>query len=63
MSQIGFTFNGQKTIIQCDKNEKMKNICNRFSLKIGKEMNSLIFIYNGNSLDEDLKIQKKLIQI
>ena len=54
MSRIEFIFGGNKTLIQCEENEKIKDICNRFSTKIGKLSNDLLFVYNGNSLNHNL---------
>ena len=45
-----FIFDGNK-IIQYTKEEKIKNICERYSTKIQKDINSLIFIYGGNQLN------------
>ena len=54
MFQICFIYEGNKTYLQYNENVKMKEICNRFSSEIGKELNTLIFCYNGNNLNEDL---------
>lgn len=46
-----FILDGINIIIQCTKEEKMKNICQRYSTKIQKNINSLIFMYGGNKLN------------
>ena len=46
-----FNFEGREVIIQCSKNEKMKDICQRYANKINININSLIFLYGGNQLN------------
>ena len=53
MAEIEFTFEGNSIIIQCNKNQKMKDICNKLSTKININLNSLIFLYGGNILNFD----------
>ena len=48
MSQVKFIFNGENTIIQCNSNEKMKDICQKFKEKVNIDSNKNIFYsYNG----------------
>ena len=54
MAEIEFIFNSIKTTIQCNINEKMKNICKRLAMKINKDINEIYFIYDGNKLNENL---------
>ena len=54
MSKVTFIFDGTETIIQCQKDEKMKDICQRYVNKIEKNLNSLIFLYGGEQLNPDL---------
>ena len=37
MATVEFIFNSLKAIIQCEKNENMKNICNKFAIKSQKD--------------------------
>ena len=53
MAQVVFSFNGNDIIIQCNINEKMEEILKKFCIKVGKEINSLYFIYSGNYLNND----------
>ena len=53
MAEVEFTFEGNPIIIQCNKNQKMKDICNKLSTKINININSLIFLYGGNILNFD----------
>ena len=54
MATVEFIFNSLKAIIQCEKNENMKNICNKFAIKSQKDLKNLCFLYNCNTLSEDL---------
>ena len=51
MANAIFNFNGEKITIQCEKKEKMKDICNRFVSKMGIEIQSLYFLKDGNQLN------------
>jgi len=54
MATIYFELNGVKTTMQCQRNEKMKTICNKYAWKVGKNINNLFFVYNGDTLRGDL---------
>jgi hypothetical protein len=49
-----FNYKENKIIIQCNSDDKMINICRKFSIKIDADVNSKIYIYNGNLLNLDL---------
>ena len=51
MAEIIFIYEGNKINIQCDKNQKMNEICNNLSNKINMNLNSLIFIYEGSQIN------------
>ena len=59
MAEVYYIFEGQSIIIQSNKNQKMKDICKNLSTKINIDINSLIFLYEGNKLD----LEKKLNEI
>ena len=59
MAEIIFTYNTIPTIIPCNIDENMKEICQRFSNKVGIELSKVYFLYGGETLD----INKKLINI
>ena len=66
MSTVEFNFKGINTVIQCNKNEKMKDIFKKFSTKVGKDTGNLYFVYDADVLSEkfnDLtftQIEKKI---
>ena len=59
MAEIIFNYNGNLTIIQCNKEEKMKEIFNKFILKAQIDKNLITYIYSGNSnINEELKFEE-----
>jgi len=46
-----FQYKENKVIIQCKSEEKLRNICQRFISKIGSDINSKIFIYDGRVIN------------
>ena len=59
MSEVIFSYQGNKTSIQCDANEKMKDICIRFSNKLNIDINKILFMFNGDTL----KVEKKFMEL
>ena len=59
MSKVIFNFDGVDVEIQCIKEEKMKEICQRYVNKINKNINTLIFLYGGEQLDFDLSFNEQ----
>jgi len=57
MNQVEFKYNGLSSIIQCNENEKIKNICLLFFTKAKIDKNNIFFSYNGKEgkeFNEDL---------
>ena len=53
MAEIEFILDSLKTVIQCNINDKMKDICNRYAVKAEKDINKIYFVYNGKNLNND----------
>ena len=53
-----FEYNGNTTSIQCDLNDKMKEICQKFSSKIQVDLNNLFFLYNGSKINNQLTFKQ-----
>jgi len=49
-----FVYNGNKTIIQCNPDEQMKNICEKFAEKVSIDINSIYFLYSSRKVNYDL---------
>ena len=58
MSEVIFSYQGNKTSIQCDANEKMKDICIRFSNKLNIDINKIFFLFDGDKLNGELKFME-----
>ena len=54
MAEVIFIYKGNKTTIQCLKEEKIKNICNKYISKIEKNISLLLFLYGGNQINFEL---------
>jgi len=52
MSQVEFKYNGLSLVIQCNENEKLKNICQHFCKKAQIDKNEIFFSYNGKAGSE-----------
>ena len=63
MIQVEFIFNQFNIIIQCNKDEKMKEIFNKFILKAEANINNLYFLYNGNKINEELTFAQIISEI
>ena len=51
MAQIDFSFNGKLTTIQCNINDKFKDIINNYATKTGNDINLLYFLYSGQKIE------------
>ena len=55
MAEIIFIYDGQNITVQCNINQKMKDICINLSNKINADINSLTFLYGGGILNLEKK--------
>jgi len=55
---VEFIFNTMKCIIQCNLDDTIKKIIDKFCLKVNEHPNTLGFIYNGNKVDMNLKLKE-----
>ena len=60
MAEAIFTYEGHEIKIQCKLNEKMKEICDKFVNKIGKDINSIIFLYNSEIINNELTFSQQV---
>lgn len=54
MSKVEFNFKSTKTIIQCNPSDTMKDIIQKFLIKVQCKMDDLDFLYNGYTINESL---------
>ena len=60
MPKIRFNFKGMETIMQCNNEEKMEEICKRYAQIINLDIDNLIFIYSGNIINIELKYKEQI---
>ena len=58
MSQVIFTYEGNTTSIQCDENDKVRDICLKFCTKVNEDLDCLYFLYGGEKLKEELTFKE-----
>ena len=58
-ANVIFSLDGDIVTIQCLKKDKMRNICQRYSTKVDKNINSLSFLYSGSLLNLDLSFERQ----
>ena len=58
MSEVNFIYKGINTLILCSKEETMKEICSKYVIKIQKKFDDLIFLYGGQNLNLELKLNQ-----
>ena len=58
MIEIKFSYEGRIIPIQCNKNEKMKDIFNKVEVKLKLENNSVFYLYNGKQINKELKLDE-----
>ena len=56
---VSFDFEGRIIIIQCSTDNKMKNICQKYANKLGRNVNSLIFLYGGSLINFQLSFKEQ----
>ena len=54
MVEVIFNYNGKETIIQCNINDKMKGIINKYIIKTEKNNKNIYYLYNGDKINEKL---------
>ena len=54
MASVEFLYKQIITLIQCNKNDKMKNIIKKLELKIEIDINKVCFLYSGNKINIEL---------
>ena len=58
MVEIEFIYNQNQTIIQCNLNDKMKDIFLKYATKIDKKLGELYFLYKGFKIDEESTLKE-----
>ena len=58
MNKVEFCFNDIKFFVQCNNDDKMKDIIAKFLSKSGQTKNSVFFLYNGRIINDELTFNK-----
>ena len=56
---VVFTLEGADLIMQCSNEEKMRDICQKYATKIDKNMDNLLFLYEGKKVNFDLTFKEQ----
>ena len=60
MPQVIFIFENREIKIQCDIHNTMEEICKKFSIKMNKEIDKLVFIYNGEQIQQNILFEQQI---
>ena len=63
MAEIIFNYEGVNTTIQCNENDKIKDIINKFLIKIQKQEDNLYYLYNGNKINYELTFNEQANEV
>ena len=58
MAEVVLNYEGLNTSIQCGLDDKMKDIIKKFLIKIQREDNNNIYLYNGTSINKELTFKE-----
>ena len=61
-AKVIFTLDGIDLTIQCSTEDKMRDICQKYSSKVKIHTNLLIFLFGGNQLNMELKFNQYVKQ-
>ena len=61
MLQVIINYKGTETIIQSQIEETMEEIIKKFKTKIGIEINNEYYLYNGNMINKNNKLEEIII--
>ena len=59
MAEAIFNYEGINTTIQCELNEKMKDIIGKYLIKIENKENNLYYLYNGTKIYYELTFNEQ----
>ena len=58
MVEVEFLYEQKNKKIQCNIDEKMEDILNKYVTQIGIDKNKIYFLYSGNKIDEELTLKE-----
>ena len=60
MLNANFNYKGNLVVIQCEKEDKLLNVCSKFASKINEPVDSKIYIWNNQLLNLDKSIYEQM---
>ena len=61
MNKVDFTYNDDKYFVQCNNDDKMKDIIDKFLNKAGKNRRNIVFLYEGEFVNDKFEGNGKYI--
>ena len=58
MPQLGFTIDEKEITIQCNENEKMKDVFQKYATKSQTIISKSYFLYNGEMIKPDSRLKE-----
>ena len=58
-AKIIFNLEGINITVQCSKEDKIKDICQKYATFIERNINSLLFLYDGNLINMELRFEEQ----
>lgn len=58
MNEVEFIYKGKPTIIQCNLEDKLGDLCNKFTTKNDLDINNIYFLYNGDKINLESKFNQ-----
>ena len=59
MAEVVFNYEGIDTTIQCNLDDKMKDVIDKFLIKINGNETNLCFLYNGNRINKEITFNEQ----
>ena len=57
---VMFALENINIILECSKEDKMKNICQKLSTKLTKNINTFLFLYEGKKINFELSLENQI---
>ena len=58
MAEIDFTYSGKVITVLCNLDDKLKDVCQKFTTKAQLDLEQLLFLYNGTRLNLDSQLNQ-----
>ena len=63
MEEVIFNLNGVQTIIKCNKEDLMKDICQKFAKENSLDISNILFLYKGNKINPNAKYNEQINEV